>query len=136
MAGEPAPAVVVALLGQHDLVDEPARHGVGRRAPGHVDAAEVALQGLEQRHEVPHGEDVVLHEQAQGPHPANLAVEGMVEEGHLQQPGGVLATRSSRDTMSLRRVSWPHGSPTRPRMASPVPPLATAKSRPRGGSPA
>jgi hypothetical protein len=57
-----AAAQLVALLDEHDVVDEPAAAGRTRRYPRDLDAGEAALQGLEQRHEVPHREDVVLHE--------------------------------------------------------------------------
>ena len=80
MAGKSAAPVLVALLGQHDLVDEPAAEGIGGGQPRHFDAAEPLLQRLEQGHEVPHGEDMVFHEQAQRLQPVDFPVNGMVQQ--------------------------------------------------------
>ena len=81
MAEEAALAVLVALLGQHDLVDEAGGLGVGGGQPRHADAAQAALHRLQQRHEVPHGEDVVFHEQPQRRQAVDLPVEGVAQEG-------------------------------------------------------
>src|SRR4051812_15983559 len=61
VADEPG-AVLVALLDQDDVVDQPAAGGRPGRHPRDVDAGQLALQGLQEGHEVPDGEDVVLHE--------------------------------------------------------------------------
>jgi hypothetical protein len=47
MARKPTPPVVVTLLGQNDLVDEPAGGRVGGGQPRHFDAAQLSLQALE-----------------------------------------------------------------------------------------
>jgi hypothetical protein len=65
VAGEPSTAVVVALLGENNLVDESAGLAVGRRDPGEAYARQLTLEGLQERHEVPDREDVVLHEDAE-----------------------------------------------------------------------
>ena len=75
VAGEPALAVLVALLGQDDLVDEAGGWRGPRRQPGDVVAAEALLQRLEQGHEVPDGEDVMLHEQPEGRRAVELPVD-------------------------------------------------------------
>jgi hypothetical protein len=82
MAGKPAPSVLVAFLGHNDFVDEPAAEGIKSGQPRDFDAGEPPLQGLEQGHEIPNGEDVVFHEQAQRVQPVDFLVNGMV-----QQPG-------------------------------------------------
>jgi hypothetical protein len=53
---------LVALLHEDDVVDEPAAAGRPGRDPQQLDTGQLALQRLEQRHEVPHRVDVVLHE--------------------------------------------------------------------------
>ena len=75
-----APSVLVAFLGQHDLVDEPAAERISGGQPRDFDAAEPPLQGLEQGHEIPHGEDVVFHEQTQRIQPVDFLVNGMVQQ--------------------------------------------------------
>jgi hypothetical protein len=84
MTGKSASSVLVALLGQHNLVDEPTAEGISGRQPRDFDTAEAALQGLEQGHEIPHGEDVVFHEQAQRVWPVDFLVNGMGQECSLQ----------------------------------------------------
>lgn len=58
--GDVLSANEVALLSQDDLVDESSALSETLRLPGNVDAGQVALKNLQQRHEVPHGEHVVL----------------------------------------------------------------------------
>lgn len=81
MTGKSAPTVFVAFLGQHNLVDEPAAQGIGGRQPWEFDAAKPPLQCLEQRHEIPHGEDMVFHEQSQRVQPVDFLVKGMAQKG-------------------------------------------------------
>jgi hypothetical protein len=65
MADEPAPSIVITFLGQNNLVDEPTAGRIGNRQPRDFNTTESALQRFEQRHEIPHGKDVVFHEQVQ-----------------------------------------------------------------------
>ena len=85
MAGDSASAIIVGFLGKHDLVDEAARLLIAGGEPRHFDAAESSLQHFEQRHEIPHSEDVVFHEQSQRIHAINFAVDAMVEQGLPQR---------------------------------------------------
>ena len=85
MAGKPTPPVVVTFLGQNDLVDEPTAERINGGQPRDFDAAEPPLQGLEQGHEIPHGEGVVFHEQAQRVQPVDLLVDGMVQQCGLER---------------------------------------------------
>ena len=55
-----ATAKLIALFDEHDVVDQPAAAGRTGRYPREFDARQLALQGLQQGHEVPHREDVVL----------------------------------------------------------------------------
>ena len=52
----------IRFFSDDDLVDQPAGGGVAPGRPRQLDARELALQRLEQRHEIPHGEDVMAHE--------------------------------------------------------------------------
>jgi len=65
MTDEPAPTVVIAFLGQNNLIEEPTAGRIGHRQPGNFNTTESALQRFEQGHKVPHGKDVVFHEQVQ-----------------------------------------------------------------------
>jgi hypothetical protein len=85
MAGEATMPVFVALLGQHDFVDEPATQRLPRRNPRHHCAAQSPLQLLEEGHEVPDGEDVVLHEQPQGRLTVDVPVDRMFQQGFLER---------------------------------------------------
>lgn len=60
----------IGFLAEHDLVDQLRGLTVSRRQPRDLDTCEVALQSLDQRHEIPSREDVRLHEGAQR---ANIA---------------------------------------------------------------
>ena len=84
MADEPSLAVLVALLGQYNLVDEPGAAGVGNGQPRHFDAAELPLERFEQGHEVPDGEDMVFHEQVQRLQAVDFPVNGMVQQSDLE----------------------------------------------------
>jgi hypothetical protein len=66
-------AVVIAFLAQDDLVNETATNRVTARDPGYIHAANSLLKGLEQRHEIPDSENMVLHEDSQSAQPPNLA---------------------------------------------------------------
>ena len=104
VAEEAALAVLVALLGQHDLVDEPGGERVGGGQPRDIDAAKTPLQHLQQRHEIPHGEDVVFHEEAQRPQAVDLPVDGVVQEVVLQgrepKPQPLQPGRFARDRLA------------------------------------
>ena len=80
MAGDSASAIIVGFLGKHDLVDEAARLRISGDHPRHFDAAESSLQHLEQRHEIPHSEDVVFHEKSQYIKAIHFAVNAVVEQ--------------------------------------------------------
>jgi hypothetical protein len=72
--------VEVGLFAEDDLVDEAAAFGEGRWEPGRGGAGELRLQGFEQGHEIPDGEDVRLHEEAQVIGGADAGVERVVGE--------------------------------------------------------
>ena len=55
---------LVALLDQDDLVDEPGDLRVARRDPRGIHASQLALKDLQEGHEVPNRENVMLHEDA------------------------------------------------------------------------
>jgi hypothetical protein len=67
-----------------------------RDARSSVDAREVALQGLEQAHEVPNGEDVVLHEHPHFAHALHHRVELVVEDGLSQGLNAALQGENSK----------------------------------------
>jgi len=67
----PPRPVVVTLLGHHDLVDETTAEDQVQAARG-LRRSRAVLQGLEQGHENPHGEDVVFHEQTQRVEPVDF----------------------------------------------------------------
>jgi hypothetical protein len=85
MAGESASSIIVGFLGKHDFVDETARQRIGGYHPRHFDAAESSLQHLEQRHEIPHGEDVVFHEKSQHIKAIHFAVDAVMEQSLPQR---------------------------------------------------
>ena len=58
--------------------------------PGNVDARQLPLQRFEQGHEIPHGKDVVLHEDVQGGQGVDRLVDGMVEQGRLERREAVV----------------------------------------------
>ena len=70
-----AVAEFVALLDQHDLVDQAPARGRAARHPGHVDAGQFALERLEQGHEVPDGEYVAGQERLYPGKAVQLAVD-------------------------------------------------------------
>jgi hypothetical protein len=88
MAGVAAAGGDVALLGEDQLVDEAAVCGVAARGPGHRDAGHLALQRLEQRHEVPDGDDVVFHEDAHGFAVVEELGEAVAGDGGAERGGG------------------------------------------------
>jgi hypothetical protein len=72
--------VLVRLLGQHDLHDEPAVVSLPSWPPGQGHRGHLRLQALEQREEVPHGEHVVFHEDPQPVLGRDPRVEGVVDQ--------------------------------------------------------
>ena len=60
MARKSALAIDVTFLGQNDFIDEPTAEWIDAGQPRNLDATEPPLQGLEQRHEIPHGEHVMF----------------------------------------------------------------------------
>jgi len=65
MAGGLALRIEVDLLFEHDFIDEAPCGRVGRWHSEHPHARQLALQGFEQRHTIPNGKNVILHEAAQ-----------------------------------------------------------------------
>src|SRR5690242_16068629 len=55
----------IGFLAEHDLIDQLRSLAVSWRLPRDVDTCEVALQSLDERHEIPNGKDVRLHEDPQ-----------------------------------------------------------------------
>jgi hypothetical protein len=78
MAGDPPSAIIVGFLGKHDLVDKAACLRISGDYPRHADTAESLLQYFKQRHEIPHSENVVFHEESQHIEVIHLAVDTMV----------------------------------------------------------
>jgi hypothetical protein len=78
MTDEPAPSVVITFLGQNNLVDEPTAERIGHRQPGNFNTTEPALQSFEQGHEIPHGKDVVFHEQVQCLQAVDAPINGVL----------------------------------------------------------
>ena len=69
--------VEVGLFTEDDFVEEAAAGREAGGGPGDVGAGERALQALEEAHEVPDGEDMGLHKEAQVLDRADAAVERM-----------------------------------------------------------
>ena len=59
-----APIREVALLAQHDLVNEAAQAGFPHWQPRGIETRQPALQRFQQGHEIPDRKDMVLHEPA------------------------------------------------------------------------
>ena len=85
MAGEAAVAILVALFAEHDLVDEPTSQSAAGGDPWNRDAAKLPLQCRQQRHEVPDGEDVMLHKGAERLRTADPLIEAMFEQAGPQR---------------------------------------------------
>lgn len=80
VAGDIALRVGVGFFAEHNFVDEAGGARVFERQPGDDGWAKLPLQALEQRHEIPDGKYMVLHEDAQGLGAAQVAVERMFEQ--------------------------------------------------------
>ena len=80
MANESASPVFVTLFSKDDFVDKPTSLLIAGGEPRDFNAAESPLQHLEQRHEIPHGEDVVFHEKSQRINAINFAVDAVFEQ--------------------------------------------------------
>jgi hypothetical protein len=61
VAGE-ARAELIAFLDKDDVVDQPSAGGRPGRQPGDLHASQASLEGLQQGHEIPDSEYVMLHE--------------------------------------------------------------------------
>jgi hypothetical protein len=70
----------IRLLADHDVVDLARSPGVVRREPWHICARQVSLQPLQERHEIPDGEDMIFHESPQILDGGDLRVNGVVEQ--------------------------------------------------------
>ena len=94
--GDGAAGVEVGLLAEDDLIDEATGFREGGGDPGDGGAGEPRLQGLEQGHEVPDGEDVRLHEETEMLRCANGRVKRVRGEAGLEgrKPGVELFERS------------------------------------------
>ncbi len=79
MTGKSASSIVVRLFGKNDFVDEATALRFSGGQPRHFNAAEPPLQHFEQRHEIPHGKDVVFHEQTQRFNAINVVVNAVLE---------------------------------------------------------
>src|SRR5690606_29091470 len=99
MTSEPTTAIVVRFLRKHDLINEAARQRISGGQPRNLHTAQSLLQRLEERHEVPHGKDVVLHECPYGVETINLTVNTMYQQGF---PAGVQPLVDSGDEVQLR----------------------------------
>ena len=84
MTGESTSPVVVALFSEDDFVDKPTPLLIAGGQPRDFDTTEFPLQHLEQRHEIPHGEDVVFHEKSQRINAINFAVDAVFEQCVLE----------------------------------------------------
>jgi len=70
----------IRLLADHDVVDQARSPGVVRREPWHICARQVSLQPLQERHEIPDGEDMIFHESPQIGDGSHLRVNGVVQQ--------------------------------------------------------
>jgi hypothetical protein len=55
----------IGLLADHDVVDQARSPGVVRREPRDFCTRQVLLQPLQERYEIPHGEDMIFYESSQ-----------------------------------------------------------------------
>ena len=85
MAGDPPSAIIVGFLGKHDLIDKAACLRISGDHPRHADAAKSLLQYFQQRHEIPHSENVVFHEESQHIEAIHLPVDAVVEQNFPQR---------------------------------------------------
>ena len=75
----------IRLLAQHDLIDQLCSDPVPRRQPRQLDAGQIALQALDQRHEIPDRKNMRLHKT---PQPLNITYGceyGMIDHAIAQQ---------------------------------------------------
>ena len=70
----------IRLLADHDVVDQARSPGVVRREPWHICARQVSLQPLQERHEIPDGEDMIFHESPQILNRGDLRVNRVVQQ--------------------------------------------------------
>jgi hypothetical protein len=80
---------LVGLFFQHNLVDQPSNLGITDRVPWTRSAGQPSLQRLEQRHEVPHRVDVVLHKRLnrlEGVHPLVNRMVGNAVKTIIDRP--------------------------------------------------
>ena len=70
---------------EDDLVNQTARRGIDRRRPGNVDTANLPLERLQERHEIPDRENVVLHERAECAHRVDPLIERMLEQSRPER---------------------------------------------------
>jgi hypothetical protein len=80
----------IRLLADHDVVDQARSPCVVRREPRHFCARQVLLQPLQERHEIPNGEDMIFHESPQILDGSDLRVNGVVQQ--LRAKGGEAVT--------------------------------------------
>ena len=80
MADIGAIRIDIRLLADHDVVDQAGGPRVFRREPRHFCARQVLLQPLQERHEIPDGEDMIFHESSQILDGSDLCVNGVVQQ--------------------------------------------------------
>ena len=61
----PSTRCIVGFLAQHDFIDMAGGNNICRRRPGHRYGGQFDLEPLQQRHEIPDGENVLLHEKTE-----------------------------------------------------------------------
>jgi hypothetical protein len=107
MADETSRLIVIAFFGQHDFIDEPATEVIRGGNPRDVDTREQSLQGLEQAHEIPNGEDVVLHEDMQRLEAVDRTIDRMIEQGRLERDESLMKSIEVRHVWPLDLESAP-----------------------------
>ena len=68
------------LEAERDVIDQAGSPWIIGRKPRYSRACHVLLQTLQQRHEVPNGEDVILHEPPEIGDRSDLRIQGMVKQ--------------------------------------------------------
>ena len=69
----------IRFLADDDVVDQARSPGVVSREPRHSCARQILLQPLQERHEIPDGEDMIFHESPQILDRSDLRVHGVLQ---------------------------------------------------------
>ena len=80
VAGADALRSEVGFFAADNFVDEESHFRISHRHPGKVHTSQVPLQTLEQRHEIPDGEDMGLEERANRSRSVHTLVDGVLEQ--------------------------------------------------------